>query len=173
MSKIVVIYKTKYGTTKQYAEWIAETLDAPLFEASSVKPAQLMDYDTVVYGGGLYAGGILGVNLVVKNPCKSLVLFTVGLGDPAITDFSPILTKTFAPEVLPSVKVFHLRGGMDYAKLSLIHKGLMAVLKKSVEKKPPAERSADDPEFLETYGKKIDYTDKSTIMPLVEYVRAL
>ena len=68
MKNIAVIYKSYYGTTKRYAEWIADELNVSLFEASDIKPAQLLDYDVVIYGGGLYAGGIIGSKLVEKNP---------------------------------------------------------------------------------------------------------
>jgi flavodoxin len=34
-TKTVVIYKTKYGSAKQYAQWIAEELKCDLFEQSS------------------------------------------------------------------------------------------------------------------------------------------
>ena len=173
MKSIVVVYKSKYGATKKYAEWIAESLEAPLFEASSVNPSQLTEYDVVIYGGGLYASGINGVKLVTKNPCKSLVVFTVGLADPKITDYSEILSKTFSMEQLSEVKVFHWRGGMDYSKLGLIDKGLMAMVKKQAEKKPPAERTSDDQGVIETYGKKVDFTDRSVILPLIEFVETL
>jgi len=111
MSKVAVIYKSKYGTTKRYAQWIAQALDAPIFDASSIQPSQLSNYDTVIYGGGLYARGIDGVKLVTESFDKTLVLFTVGLADPKITDYTPILEKTFTPEQLSKIKVFHLRGG--------------------------------------------------------------
>jgi hypothetical protein len=32
-------YKSKYGFTKKYSEWIATELNASLFEAASIKPA--------------------------------------------------------------------------------------------------------------------------------------
>ena len=173
MNNIAVIYKSKYGTTKQYAEWIAEALEARLCEASDVKPIQLMDFDVVVYGGGLYAGGVIGAKLVTKNPCKSLVLFTVGLADPKITDYSEIIGKTLSPEQLAKIKVFNFRGGVDYSKLGLVHKGLMAMVKRAAEKKPLNERTGDDHGLTETYGKKVDFTDKATIEPLIAFVRAL
>jgi menaquinone-dependent protoporphyrinogen IX oxidase len=173
MAKIAVIYKSQYGTTKQYAEWIAEALEAELYEASGVKPLQLTDFDVVVYGGGLYAGGIIGAKLVTNNPCKSLVLFTVGLADPKITDYSEIVGKTLSHEQLTKTKVFHFRGGVDYSKLGLVHKGLIAVVKKAAEKKPLNERTGDDHGLIETYGKKVDFTDKAAIEPLIAYVRAL
>jgi len=31
MERIAVIFKTKYGNTKQYAEWISEVLNCDLF----------------------------------------------------------------------------------------------------------------------------------------------
>ena len=105
MNKIAVVYKSKYGTTKQYAEWIAEELNASLFEVSSIKPLHLMDYDVIVYGGGLYASRIDGVKFVTKNPCNSLVIFTVGLADPNVTDYSAIVTKNIPSERLSTVKV--------------------------------------------------------------------
>jgi len=173
MSKIAVIYKSIYGTTKQYAEWIAEELGASLFTVSEIKPKQLPDYDIVIFGGGLYASGIIGVKLVTNNPCNCLVVFTVGAANPNNTDYTDILNKNFSKELLSKTKVFHFHGGIDYSKLSLIHKAMMALVKKSAEKKSPDEWEADDQEFLATYGKKFDYTDKAMIMPLLEYVRTL
>jgi len=173
MSKIAVIYKSKYGKTERYAKWIAESLSVPLFESADVKPQQLKDYDVIIYGGGLYAGGINGVKLVTKNPCKALVLFTVGLADPKNTDYTKILETTLSPELLSKTKVFHLRGGIDYSRLSLVHKGLMAVMKKTIEKQPVEERDSDSHGILETYGKDIDFTNKASIEPLLSYIHSL
>jgi len=171
MSKIVVIYKSKYGYTKKYAEWIAQELDAALFEHANIKPAQLSEYDLVIYGGGLYAGGINGIKIVTKNPCKALIVFTVGLADPKITDYTPVLEQSFTPEQLAGIKVLHLRGGVDYAKLGFIHKGLLAVVKKAADKKPLAERTSEDCAIIEAYGTQTDFTDKAALVPLIEYVR--
>ena len=37
MSKTVIIYKTKYNTTKKYAGWLAIKIDADLYEISESK----------------------------------------------------------------------------------------------------------------------------------------
>ena len=63
----IVVYKTKYGSTKTYAEWIAEELSADIRDAKTVKADDLLKYDTIIYGGGLYAEVINGVSLITKN----------------------------------------------------------------------------------------------------------
>ena len=174
--KIAVIYRSKYGTTKQYAEWIAEALDAQLFESHMIKAPQLLDFDMVVYGGGLYAGGISGISLVTKNPCKKLILFTVGLATPENTDYSEILEKNLTLEMRQNTKVFHLHGGIDYKNLGLVHKGMMAIMKlmtkNAVAKKNESEITNDDKEFMATYGQKINFTNQQNIIPLVEYCKS-
>lgn len=174
MKRIAVIYQSKYGSTRQYAQWIARDLGAELLGRSNVSPASLREYDVVVYGGGLYAGGIAGVDLVVKHPCPSLVVFTVGLANPAITDYSEILNRNFSPEQREKLKVFHLRGAMDYSRLGPVHRGMMAMMKKmTIGTKAPDDRTDEDRLMLETYGKSVDFIEEASITPLVEYVRWL
>lgn len=171
--KILVAYTSKYGSTRKYAEWIASALNADLFPSQTVKVKTLSQYDVVIYGGGLYAGGIAGVKLVTHNPCKNLIVFTVGLADPHTTDYSTIINKNFTPGLLAKTKFFHLRGGIDYKKLSPVHKVMMAMMKSMIQKKPESEREAEDKEFLDTYNSKVNFEDKQTIDSIIAYVKGL
>ena len=78
----MVVYKSKYGSTEKYAHWIAEDVKADIFKADNVKLDILLDYDTIVYCGGLYAGGILGFSLIKKNYAqlknKKIIIVAVG-----------------------------------------------------------------------------------------------
>ena len=67
MSNIVTIYSSKYGYTKKYAQWISEALSCDLFEKKSFKAKNLSQYKTIIYGGGLYAGGVSGISLLINN----------------------------------------------------------------------------------------------------------
>ena len=68
--RIIVVYKSMYGSTKTYAAWIAEALDALLVRTNEISSGNLGNYDVVVYGGGLYAGVIAGVKLLTQVTCK-------------------------------------------------------------------------------------------------------
>jgi menaquinone-dependent protoporphyrinogen IX oxidase len=178
MNRVVVIFKSKYGSTKKYAEWISDELNADLLEHSDVKDKNFLEYDTIIIGGGLYASGINGIDIITKNYSalknKDIIVFTLGL---ASTDdkeiFRPIIEKNFTEEMRNQIQFFHFRGGIDYKELSFVHKSMMAMLKKMVSKKKTEELTEDDKMMLVTYGDKVDFTDINTINPLVTYVKDL
>lgn len=178
--KTAVIYKSKYGATKTYAQWIAEDLKADLLEADKVKPADLQKYQTIVYGGGIYAGGISGVSLIVKNfeaiKDKSLFLFTVGASNPedekVIQHIRSSIANTLSPAMLNTIKLYHLRGGMKYSKMSFIHRKMMGMMIKMLKKKPESELSAEDKMMIDSFGLDQDFTDKNTIKPMLADIRA-
>jgi menaquinone-dependent protoporphyrinogen IX oxidase len=177
----VVIYASKYGATQKYAAWIAEALSCDLYERSSITPEAMEDYDVIIYGGGLYAGGVNGLSLLRKNydlvKDKTLVLFTCGLADPTeptnIANILAGLHKTLTPEMRQKIRVFHLRGGINYTRLTPVHKTMMAMLRRVILRKDPANLTLEEQELLRTYGQTVDFTDKSTIQPIIDYLATL
>ncbi|MGI6331281.1 MAG: flavodoxin domain-containing protein [Zhaonellaceae bacterium] len=63
MKSCVVLYQSKYGTTKKYAEWLAEELSCDLIETKKATIEQIEKYKTIILGGGIYASGIAGIVL--------------------------------------------------------------------------------------------------------------
>ena len=51
MTNIAVVYCSRYGSTKQYAQWLAEDLGADLYDVRRVYKEKLETYDTIVFGG--------------------------------------------------------------------------------------------------------------------------
>lgn len=177
MNKTIVIYESKYGWTKQYAEWIAEELSCPAYERKKFRGKDLAQYETIIYGGGIYAGGISGMNLIIKNwsliSDKKIILFTCGLADPEdpynISNIRRSLSKLLSEEMMEHICLFHLRGGIDYAKLNLIHKIMMSMLRRMILKKDAGSLRDEDRQILNTYGKRVDFTDRKSIRPLIRH----
>lgn len=175
MTKIAVIYKSNYGSTKKYAQWISEKLNADLFEQSEVLIDELDIYNTIVYGGGLYASGIIGSSFIKNNyeklKHKQLIVFTVGL---AATDdesiFKPIIDNNFSEKMQSNIKFFHLRGGINYKELSISHKLLMFLLKVKLSFKDKTSLSIEDKQFIATYGKVVNFISEERLKPLLAYV---
>lgn len=59
--------------------------------------------------------------------------------------------------------VFHLRGGIDYSKLSFKHKTMMSLLYSKVKKLPEEERTAEIRAMIETFDSKVDFVDYGSL----------
>ena len=181
MKRIVVIYESRYGSTRRYAEWIAEALSCSFYEKDIFKPEDFTNYDVVIYGGGLYAGGDSGIKLLTKNwgllRDREVILFTCGLADPEDPDntahIRKSLSKVLSPEMFEHLHLFHLRGGIDYDKLSFVHKSMMAMLRKSLARKDRDSLREEDRQLLDTYGSCVDFTSKESIQPIVQCALSL
>lgn len=176
--RIVVVYKSITGFTKRYAQWIAEAIDCDIKEISNVSGATLQQYDTVIYGGGLYAGGVSGMKKLVKlYPAisdKELILFTCGVANTELSEnikhIEDGISKVIPKDMHTCMKQFHLRGGIDYSKLSVIHRMMMWMLCRTVKKKGYENLSGDDKMIVDTYGKRVDFSDQKTIKPILDYL---
>lgn len=170
---VVVIYKSIYGATKKYAEWIAKETDGDIFEVSKINIKDTESYSTIIYGGGLYASGISGISFVKKNfsklKDKNIIVFTVGLANPKnTTQFEPIIEKNFTEDMKKLIKIFHFRGYINYKNLSIIHKTMMYGLKKSISNMDKDKITEEVKAFLDTYGKEVDFTNRDSIKALID-----
>lgn len=173
--KTLVIYKSKYGSTKQYAQWIAEELGCEAVDAKSVKPSDLEKYDNIVYGGGLYAETINGVSLITKNidtlRDKRIAVYTTGLTPTDCRDYYDklIIERNFKFGVPQNVKVFNFVGKMIVSELSVVHRTAINMLKKMMSAK---ENPTDMERLLvELCDKDGDFTERAAISDLVAYIR--
>lgn len=175
MSHVAVVYQTQYGATQRYAQWISEALHSDLYKLSDVNTQVLRKYSTIIFGGAIYASGIMGSKQISTYfsdlPDTKLIVFTVGLSNPKTTNYQSIINKNFNGALQKSISFFHLRGAIDYKKLNFLHRIMMFALKNKVKKS--AHTSPETSLFLETYGKKIDFTDKESINPLVRQAESL
>lgn len=168
--KVVVVYRSKSGYTKDYANWIAEDLKCDIYEASKLKVSDLSAYETIIYGGGIYASGVNGVKLITKNlealKDKKLIIFAVG-SSPVREETTESLRKFNIPmEQRDRIKFFYLRGGFDYSRLSPINKFAMSVLKMILKgKKNP---TADERGLLNCYTNPQNFSKKTNIEPIIQ-----
>lgn len=172
---MIVVYKTKYGSTETYAKWIAEELGCEAVDAKNITINDLTGHETIIYGGGLYAEVINGVSLITKNmdklKDKKIVVFTTGITPLNCRDYYDklVVDKNFKEEIRDEIKVFNFLGKMVLSELSLVHRTALKTLKKIMSSKEnPTEMEKLLVELCDADG---DFSDKTAIAPLIEYVR--
>ena len=171
--KSVILYGSRYGSARRYAQELSKQTDIPAVSYQEAPP--LSKLETIVYIGALYAGGVLGLTKTLRRQSfgehQRLVIVTVGLADPDIPqnreNIRNSLQKQIPAQLYGRAAVFHLRGAIDYQALSLGHRTMMALLHRSLQKKPAEEWSEEDKALMETYGKQADFVDFASLRPII------
>ena len=175
--KSIIIYGSHYGTTKKYADELSKRTNIQSISFKEIK--EINDYDNIIYLGGIYAGGILGMSKTLRNlnniSSKNIILITVGLADPNdeenINNIRDNIKKQLKSEVFKKAKIFHLRGGIDYSKLNFAHKTMMNLLYNMVKKLPEEKKTAEDRAMIETYNKKVEFVDFSSLDNIINEIK--
>ena len=171
----IVVYKTKYGSTKTYAEWIAEELSCEAVDVKDADIQMLLEYDAIVYGGGLYAEVINGVTIITKNldklKDKKIAVYTTGITPLDCRAYydTYVIEKNFKEGVPKNVKLFNFLGKMKMEELSLVHRTALKSLKKIMSsKKNPSEMEKMLVDLCDADG---DFSNREDIKALVAYIK--
>ena len=171
----IVVYKSKYGSTKNYAEWIAQELSCEAVNAKKVNADDLTKYDTIIYGGGLYAEVINGVSLITKNidkfKNKKIIVYSTGITPLNYREYYDklVIEKNFKPEMLSKIKIYNFLGKMVLNELSFAHRTALKSLKKIMSSKEnPTEMEKLLVELCDADG---DFTDRNAIDELLNYAK--
>jgi len=171
MNKALVIYRSKYGSAKQYAEWIAEALNGELTEERDVKPADFERYNIIVAGGCVRAGRVQGMQklklAVSRLQDKSMAFFAVcamgGDGD---------YEKTLAERNVGArigVPLFVLPGRVDFTAMGKMDRTMMKVIVGMLKKEQnltPRQQA-----LVDNIGGVCDMVDRAAVKPLIAAVR--
>lgn len=176
MGKAVVIYQSKYGSTKKYAEWLSDEIHADLYARSDISINKIKEYDMVIYGGGIYAKGIAGFSLIKKNYSqlkdKNIIVFAVGASPQEEATVPAIKENNFSDE-MKDIPCFYLRGAFDESIMKMGDKVLIKMLKKMVGKKDPSQYENWEKALMESIGKPGDWTSKENLKPVIRYINGI
>ena len=171
---MIIIFGSCYGTTKQYADELSGRIGCEAVSFENV--SDINAYQTIIYMGGLYAGGVQGMKKTLKKLSdisdKNICIVTVGLADPTdkknIEHIRKNIKTQVSEELYNKALVFHLRGGIDYSELNFLHKKMMGMVYKKAVSVPEEERDAEISAMIETYNKQVDFVDFDSLDSIVQ-----
>lgn len=138
--KTLILYATKYGSTRRAAERLATLLGGEAMDICGHAPA-LADYDAVILGSAVYMGRVMrAMRSFMRTHRDELMRAKLGLfacgGTPAGTD--GYMAKLFPDELLGHAKATAQLGGMiQRDRMGLFDRKLIAALEKSGQKLNP------------------------------------
>lgn len=164
--KGLIIYKGKYGATKQYATWIGQELQMTVASADRFPADELQNYDYFILGSSVYIGKLEIKDWLKKHfntiANKPIILFQVAGASPEQKEKRESFNKASLPSsILEKLRCYYLPGRMIMRNLSTWDRFMLKMGAKLT--KDPVEKEAMLTDF--------DHVKKENTLPLIEAVR--
>ena len=199
-----VLYQTAaakaviFQAAETYARWIAEAPGCRVFPLDKFSKKELQGYDTVIYGGGVQAGGVRGLeqftkwikgDLKLRQMAKrgtiseaeaaesgafdrQYYIFAVGISLDSEGNRLQLRDINFDKDWLRDLPCFFLPGAFDPAKLAGVDKAIIKVATKMFLDKPEAQAAAEDAQVLRYFETGCDLIDRTRTTALIESVKS-
>ena len=125
--RTLVLYTSKTGNTKKYAEDLASAVKADVLPLKKFKKKMIDSYDCIVYGGNVMGEKIQGIDEFLSNyelmKEKDVIIFSCGMSFVTKETRANMISANILD--LYHVRYYQLRGSFDYNKLGFLQKFLM------------------------------------------------
>lgn len=171
----IILCRSKYGASAKYAQWLSDETGFKVIDTKKADINDVAKFDTIILGGGIYASSIAGIAFLKKNISalkgKRIFVYCCGLAPHSDEVIGILKNKNLSGE-LSGIPLFYYRGSWNMDDLSFSDKAMMKLYIKMLEKKDPSELKEYDRPMLEVKDKKVDWTDKKNLEPLLGLIRA-
>lgn len=172
--KGIILYKSKYGATRKYAEWLSQETGFETREISRVRVEDVKEYDLIVLGGGIYASGVAGLDFLKKNidqlEDKKVIVFCDGASPYEEKAFEEIRKHNMKGK-LKDIPFYYCRGVWDMEAMNFVDRNLCKMLRKAVAKKDPSDYEVWESALMAAGESKCDWTDKTYLRAIVEEIK--
>lgn len=170
MDKTIIVYKSKYGAAKKYALWLEEMTGYKCIDLENIKNIKLQDYDTIILCSAIYASTIAGLSILKSQKDKQLIIFATGASPYDEDNLKTIREHNLSGD-LSNIPLFYGQGQWLDSKLKFVDKTITKLIYKSLEKKEDKDLKPWMKALLSAYGKDVDWTNKSYLKPLLNYLK--
>jgi len=161
-----IVYYSTYGSTRQYAEWIAERTGFRLIDQRT-EEVPWDELDTVVIGSpALKMEPFLKSWIIERWPrleSKRVILYTTSGAPPTTPALHDGFNAAFPPEIRDHIEYMPVHGRLIWKELKPLHRLLMRI-GKMLEKDPARKR-----QMLED----VDGVSESLVEPIVAALQAV
>ncbi|MFN3602887.1 MAG: flavodoxin domain-containing protein [Dietzia sp.] len=166
MNHPAVTFTSRYGSTRRYADALAERIETRAVDLASMRDASAAE--PLVVLAPQYVTSILGRRKIIRairSAPGPAALVVVALS-PADDSGRGTLAQKLVTASGREVAVFQLRGDFDPDRLRLMDRVLMAALRRELRKTP------DEPMArLLLARERLEFVDESTLDPIVDWVQ--
>jgi len=163
--KGLIIYKSTYGSTKQYAEWLSEETGFTACSVKKMAKTDLKNSDVLIIGCPVIAFKHLLASWVKKNwesiKDKTLILYTTSGALPIDEKLQNGFKASFSEEMRTKIHYFPQGGRIIIRELKPFHRMMLKVATKIIK----------DSKTKGDMLQDVDNVSRAGINPILEYIR--
>jgi len=154
MKKVAIVYTSKFGHTKQYADWLRDHLgkdEADVINVATFNPTQLLAYKLIIFASGVYGDKMPIMEFVKKNimgisTAKIMFLAVSWYTNDSEEAVQKLVEENYPDQFKGKVPLYVVNSGVDKKKISVADKAKLIASQVMIEKKDG--RSTDDINIL-------------------------
>ena len=173
MKRGIILYRSKYGAAKRYANWLAQATGFDCVEIGKADIDAVRQVPAVILCGGIYAGGIGGIGWIQAHwqalqGCK-LAVFAVGASPWDADALRELRARNLKPP-MEKIPCFYGRGVWDESVMGFRDRVLVKLLKKMTAKQDPAGYEPWQAAPMSAGSGPADWTDRAYLRPLLDAI---
>lgn len=169
----IILFQSKYGATRKYAQWLAAATGFALKETKKATLGDVHACEVVVLAGGIYASGIAGLSFLKKHMGelggRRVAVLCVGASPVDKAAFDAVAAHNLTG-ALVGLPCFYARGAWRASAMTLVDRTLCGLLKKAVAKKAPEACEPWERALMEAGDGDCDWTDRAYLAPLIDWI---
>lgn len=171
--KNIVVYNSKTGFTKKYAEWIAEELGCDILTYKEFLKSGGGEA-AVIFGSRVHAGRISKLpkikKVIGRRADQKLIVFATGATPIAAEDVvAKIWSDNLTDAEKEAIPHFYFQSGLDYGKMGFFDRLLMKLAAKLMGGKK--DKTDTEAGFVQSIKESHDISSKEYIAPLVRFIK--
>lgn len=165
--KILIIYNSKYGSSKKYAFILGKKLNGDIIDFKNISKKILGKYELIIFNSGIYEEKIRGLKKFFSYSDyfkgKRIIICATGIERRSSKKYRDVKEKN---EKLCSIEdFFYLMGSYTFKSLRIIDKLKMILFIISLIFKVP--KSLEEKSFLQEAFGHINYYDEEGLVKIL------
>lgn len=163
--RVLIVYQSTYGSTKQYADWIHREIPSRMVDIETCRVPDFGNHDVIVFGSPVRMGRIVLAPFIVdswpKLKGKTVFLFTVSGMPPEHPGLRKLYEANLPGNLRNDIRYFPLRGRMLRSALSARDRAFVSV----------GRMMQGDETLKNLMGEDFDAVKRERLIPLLDQLR--